>query len=215
MTTRGLLGTLVLMVAVAPLAAAEDEGVTDHVSVEFDAGLLTDYDGSGMWGQGYDAGVTGLWSSNGSTLFCARFGLSNWPYVPGSIPESLVPAGSVLVAEQSSGQIQKVSLTPILRYQREEALSKLGAFLEGGVGIAYMRTHALTEVVYRNNAVNSQDGTFEIEESVVRAEVFLGAGLSHFLTSSSWIDLMSTYQALITSDTAHIFSVHVGFRVRV
>jgi len=84
-TKRGLLGTLVLMVAVAPYAAAEDEGVTEHVSVELDAGFLSDYDDSRMWNHGYDAGVTGLWSSNGSTMFCARFGLSHWSYASGPV----------------------------------------------------------------------------------------------------------------------------------
>jgi hypothetical protein len=203
------------MAAVAPFAAAEDEGVTEHVSIELDAGFLSDYDDSKMWAHGYDAGVTGLWSSNGSTMFCARFGLSHWSYMSGPVVADLVPEGALLTAESSSGQVQKLTFTPMVRYQREGVLSKLGAFVEGGVGVAYVKTFARTEVLYEEGVQGTQKGAFEISESDVGAQVLLGAGLFHSLTSLSCIDLMSTYQALITGDTAHFFSVHVGYRLRV
>ena len=86
-----------------------------------------------------------------------------------------------------------LTLTPMVRWQREEVLPwHLGAFVQGGVGIAYVKTQLLSQ---------SEVGTFEIDESDYWAEVMLGAGLSRAVTSSTSIELIPSYRFIFADET--------------
>jgi hypothetical protein len=201
------------MLALAPASSwAQAEDITERWSVEFDAGFHDDYDDSGLWGGGYDVGVTGLWSHSASTSFSARFGLSHWSYNSGHVVDALLPEGEELTEERSAGQVQALALVPMARYQREDVLGKLGAFVEGGVGIVYVKTFALTEVLYD---AGTKLNTFEIDESDVGAEVRFCMGVSRAVSTSSWLDFFPSYRGIFTEETAHVLGFAFGFRVRV
>jgi len=139
---------MVIMAAAALPASAQEAGTTDHISVEMDAGFLSDYDDSGLWEQGYIAGVAGLWSLNASTALCVRFGISHWSYVPDSVVLDLVPPSAELTFQQSSGQIEVLALTPMIRW-------------------------------------------------------------------SSWLEVIPVCHVIFAEETANVFGISVGFRVRV
>jgi hypothetical protein len=56
---RVVIGSAMMVVSATLPAVAQPESVTDHWSVEFDAGFSSQYDDSEMWKQGYNAGVAG------------------------------------------------------------------------------------------------------------------------------------------------------------
>lgn len=212
---RGVIGTLVTLSLASTPALAQSENVTEHVSLELDLGFLSAYDDSDLWDDGFDAGVAGLWALNATTSLSARFGISHWSYVPDSVVDDLVPPGSELLFEQSSGQVEVLALTPLARYEREEVFPwRLGAFVHGGVGIAYVKTFARTEVEYVSGS-GTEAQRFEINESDWFADVFLGAGLSRAVTSSTWIELMPSYRVIFGDETTNIVAVSLGFRLRV
>ena len=210
---RVLLAVIILSLA-ATSAPAQKEDVTERYSVAFDAGFPTDYDDSNRWANGYDAGVTALWAWTASTSFCARFGISHWSYVSEGVVHDLIPPGAQIEFQQSTGQIELLSLTPMIRYQREHALGRLGAFGEGGAGLAYVKTFALTDVGY-SAGPDTEVENFEINKSQLGASVMIGAGVSHPVSSSSWIDLVPTYRAIFTGDVAQLVAVSLAFRLRV
>jgi hypothetical protein len=210
-----MIGALAILVVAAP-ATAQKEDVTEHVSVELDADVLTDYDDSGLWVNGLGGGVTGLWALSASTFACARFGLVHWSYDEELVVPEVVPPGALITAQQSTGQLEILSLTPMIRYQREEVLpADLGAFAEGGAGIAYVKTFALTEVRYDTATVEGQVARFEINEVDVFADVIVAAGVTRAVSSSSWVEIISSYHAIFADETSHVFGIGVGFRVRV
>jgi hypothetical protein len=213
---RAMMGAMVIVAFASASAPAQDEDVSDHVSMEIDVGILGDYDDSNLWGDSYEGGVTGLWELSAATFLCARFGLSHWSYASGSVVESLVPPGSEIVFEKSSGQLEILALTPMIRYQREDVFPwRLGAFVQAGVGLAYVKTFALTEVEYTTGPVNTDVAEFTIDTNDWFVEAFVGAGLSRPISSSSWIDVFPSYRAIFADDTAHVFGISAGFRVRV
>ncbi|HET6348342.1 MAG TPA: hypothetical protein VFH88_04585, partial [Candidatus Krumholzibacteria bacterium] len=204
-------GAAIALVVGPGSAAAQEEDVSEHVSVELDAGFAGKYDVADYWGSGYNVGVRGLWAVNTTTSVCARFGIEHWPYQSAPVIPTLVPPGAVVSVEKSTGQVEKLSLTPAVRYQRENVVSLLGAFLEAGVGIAYVKTFALTEVLYFGGL--DDYARFEIDESTVRAQVSLAAGLTRAISTSSWLELLSAYELLLMDGTPDVFSISVGFRV--
>lgn len=203
---------MIVAAATVPVAA-QQENVTEHVWIELDGGAFTKYDDSGLWGSGLGGGVTGLWGLNTTTLLGARFSVTQWSYESSFVVPGLVPAGSELTSEHSSGDVQMVSLTPVIRYQREEVMGRLGAFVAGGLGVAYMKQFARSEITYFPPSQGAAQ--FELDESAWKASIEFLAGLRRPVSSSSWLELMATYRTVLAGETANIVGGGVAFNMRV
>jgi hypothetical protein len=210
-----------IMAAAAMPAAAQPENVTDGWSVEFDAGFPSQYDDSDMWHQGYDVGVAGFWMPAASAWsFGARFGITHWSYdqavIVAYLMEDVVPPGGEFMGDQSTGQLEILTLTPLARYQREHVLPfELGAFVQAGAVITYVKTFALTELKYSSGPVGTDVAVFEVNRNDWYAGVLLAAGLSRHISSSSWVDLLPSYRVVFGDETGHVFAISLGFRARV
>ena len=201
---------MIVAVTVAPVVA-QQEDVTEHVSLELDAGFYNQYDDSGLWDSGVGAGISGLWAVDAALSLGARFSVTHWSYVPSSIVAELTPMGAAYVSEESSGQVQVVSLTPLVRYQRERVVGKLGAFVAAGPGVAYLKEHATTDVYYTRNGARDRN-SFEIENSAFKVTFEAMTGLGHAVSSSSSLELIAFYRFI---DEHHLYGVGAGFYLRV
>jgi len=210
---RALAGAMIMMAAAATPVVAQQESVTERWSVELDAAFFGEYDDSGLWGSGAGGGITGWWALNTTTYLGAHFSVTQWSYESSSVVSDLVPPGSELRSEESTGHVQLVSLTPLIRYQREEVMGTLGAFAAAGGGVAYLRQHALTDVTFFPPSVGA--ASFELDDSSWNASIEMLAGLRLPVSSSSWLELISSYRALFADETANLVGIGVGFHVRV
>jgi hypothetical protein len=210
---RAITGTMmILAVATAPVAA-QPENVTDRWSIDIDAGFFTDFDDSGLWINGLGAGVTGLYALRADVAVCTRFGIMHWPFESDAVTPDLVPPGAAVTFEQSSGQTEVISLTPMIRYQREEVFpSHVGAFAQIGAGVAYVKQFALTEITY---GPSDTPAKFEIDESEFDGELVVMAGVTKPVSSSSSFEVIASYHAIFADDTADTFGIGVGFAIRV
>jgi hypothetical protein len=209
---RAITGTMIILAVVTAPAAAQPENVTGRWSIGIDAGVFTDFDDSGLWINGLGAGVTGLYALRADVAVCTRFGIMHWPYESDAVTPDLVPPGTAVTFEQSSGQTEVVSLTPMIRYQREEVFpSHVGAFAQIGAGVAYVKQFALTEITYTPDT----PATFEIDESEFDGELVVMAGVMRPVSSSSSVEVIASYHAIFADDTADTFGIGVGFVIRV
>ena len=210
-----LMGTMMVM---ATNAFAQDsrEKPDGRVSIEISAGVVGDYDDSGLWESGYTASATGLWWASESVHLAVGLGLTHWSYRPDDVVQDLVPSGATLLIEQSTGQLEIVDLVPSVRWERNEVLPmRLGFFLQGGAGVAYVKTFALSEVQYETGAGPPTDADFEINESDVQLEGLAAIGFTRPVSTGSWFELFSSYRAIATDETVNVFAVSFGFRVQI
>jgi hypothetical protein len=196
-----------------PRAAAAD--ADSRISLEFSAGFVSGYDDSGLWDNGYTAGATGLWWASESVHLGVALGLTSWSYQPEQVVDDLVPPGANLVVEQSTGDLQIVELVPCVRWEHDESLPlRLGFFLQGGAGLAYVKTFALSDVLYETGGGPQQANRFEINESDVNLEGVASAGFTRPVSTTSWLELFSSYRAVIMDETVDLLSLSIGFRVQ-
>ena len=215
---RVLAGAMMILASVATPVTAQKEDVSEHMSIELDAYFSTDYSDSDFWGSGLGGGVTGFYALSTTTFVGARFSVTQWSYEPGSIGQELVndiSFGSDVTSEHSSGHVRLVSLTPLVRYQRDAVLGQLGAFIAAGAGVAYMKESALTEVTYFPHAAGEGTAEFEIDNSDVNATFQLLAGLRFPVSSSSCLELISSYRTTVASNASDMVGVGIGFHIRV
>lgn len=214
---RALAGAMIIVAAATPVVA-QQESVTERWSIELDASFFGNYDDSDLWGNGVGGGITGLYALSASTYLGARFSVTQWPYQSSSIAQDLVneaSPGSEITSEESSGHAQLVSMTPLVRYQREGVLGTLGAFIAGGAGVAYTKESAHTDVAYFPHAPTEGFATFEIDDSDVNATFQLMAGLRLPVSSSSWLELISSYRTIVASSVSDMIGVGAGYHLRI
>jgi hypothetical protein len=209
---RMLIAFFVLLAAAVPALAQPDADLSDHLSVQLDAQVLTDYDDSDIWVNGFGGNVTGLWALTASWHVCVRIGLSHWSYDSESTVADMVPPGAQLTHSQSSGQLDIYSLTPTIRFERYEVLPwRLGAFAEAGVGAAHVKTFAVSEVNYTGGG--SGTDRFEIDESSTQSQAVVTAGVTYPASESSWFEVLGSYTSILADESVDYFGIGVGFRV--
>ncbi len=189
---------------------------TVHWSAGVDVGLATDFDDSGLWSNGYAAGVSGYWSVNGAVSVGMRFGIEHWSYNQASVLRQLVPPSATIVTETSTGSVQLLEFSPFVRYWREGIVGpKAGGFLQASMEFAYVNPYALTQVVYDDGARGGQ-ATFEINESAWRPAVWGAAGLTFEVSDQSWIELFPSVRVIFENGgTKELWAFSVGFKMRV
>lgn len=200
-----------IVAALVVPAVAQQEDVTEHVSLELDAGFYNRYDDSDLWDSGVGAGISGLWAVDAALSLGARFSVTHWSYDPSSIVADLTPVGAAYVSEESSGQVQVVALTPLARYQRERVVGKLGAFVAAGPGVAYVKEHATTDVYYTLGGTRDVN-SFEHESSDFKVTFEAMTGLGHAVSSSSSLELIAFYRFI---GDHNLYGVGAGFYLRV
>jgi hypothetical protein len=207
-----------LMMALASntIAQTYSDRSDGRISVEVNAGFVGDYDDSNLWHSGYTAGVGGLWWASESVHLGACFAITHWSYRPDDTVAALVPDDAVLMVAQSSGQIEMLELIPSLRWERNEVLPhRCGVLVQGGVGAAYVKTFALTEVLFETATANPEVARFEINESTVRVVVAAVAGLTRPISTSAWLEVFPSYRAVFMDEVTHVFAISIGCRVQV
>lgn len=207
----------VLMVVASNTWAQENSDSSDgRTSVEVSGGFVGDFDDSGLWEDGYSGAVTALWWASESVHVAAGLGLTHWSYRPDELVASLVPSGATLLVEQSTGELEIVDLVPSVRWERDEIMPmRVGVFVQGGAGVAYVKTFALSEVQYDDGSGGPPtDLDFEIDQSDVYLEGVASAGFTRPMSTSSWLELFTSYRVIAADETADVFAVSVGFRVQ-
>jgi hypothetical protein len=205
-----------VMMVVATTAFAEE--YADHsdsrVSLEVSGGFVGDYDDSNMWQQGYNAGVGAFWWASESIHLGACLALTHWSYDPDDVVAELVPDNATLLATQSTGQIEILELIPSVRWERHHLLPfDLGGFVQAGVGVAYAKTFALTEVSYQDGPASPEAASQEIDQSAWRMDVVTAVGLTHSVSESSWLEVFPSYR--IMNDVPNVFAVSIGYRLHI
>ena len=212
---RALTVAIIALAGVSTPAIAQPENVTDHVSFELDAQVLTDYDDSGLWVNGFGGGVNGLWALTASWHVGLRFGIDHWSFESESTVAGLVPPGAQVTFSQSTGQIDALSLSPMIRYEREEVFpARLGAFVQAGAGAVYQKTFALAEVKYSFGGPESVAKS-EVDESNTEVQALAIAGITRPVSSSSWFEVLASYTTILADETVDVWGIGVGFRMRV
>jgi hypothetical protein len=167
-----------------------------------------------MWQDGYNAGVGAFWWASESVHLGACLTLTHWSYSPDDVVAELVPDNATLLATQSTGQIEILELIPCVRWERHHLLPfDLGGFVQAGVGMAYVKTFALTEVAYEDASAPPQTASQEIDQSTWRMEVVTAAGLTHSVSESSWFEVFPAYR--IMNDVPNVFAVSIGYRLQI
>jgi hypothetical protein len=205
-----------MLAAADPVPAMPTRPPTVHWSAGVDIGLPTDFDDSGLWSNGYAAGVSGYWSVNGAVSVGMRFGIEHWSYNQGSVLSELVPPNATIVVEKSTGSVQVLEFSPFVRYWREGIVgSKAGGFVQASAELAFVKPYALTQVSYDLGARGGQ-AMFEINESSWRPAVWTAAGLTFEVSDQSWIELFPSYRAIFENGgTTSLWALSLGFKMRV
>lgn len=210
-----LMGTMMVMTTNA-FAQDSREQADGRVSIELSGGFVGDFDDSGLWESGYTVVTTGLWWASESVHLALGFGVTRWSYQPEDVVNSLVPSGATLIVEQSTGDLEILDLVPSVRWERAESMPmRLGFFLQGGAGVAYVETFALSEVLYDTGSGPFTAAAFEINETDFYLEGLAAAGLTRPVSRGSWLELFSSYRMIAADETANVFAVGIGFRVQI
>jgi len=212
MTKLPLMG-VVIALATSAFAQENTDYSDSRVSMEISGGFVGDYDDSNMWQDGYNVGVSAFWWASESVHLGACLALTHWSYDPDDVVDELVPDNATLLTTQSTGQIEIVELIPCVRWERHHMLPfDLGGFVQAGAGVAYVKTFALTEVLY-DDASASQAASQEIDQSTWQMDVVTAAGLTHAVSESSWFEVFPSYR--IMNDVPNVFAVSIGFRLQI
>lgn len=207
-----------LLVAPGAMAQTASELPSVHWSAGVDAGLAESYDESGMWEDGYAAGVSGYYSLETTLLLGGRFGVAHWDYFPDDVVAGLVPPGRTAVRWQSVGWTEVIGIGTFVRTERPAMLPLgFGVFAQGSVQADYVKNYARSEVVYIGNIdVTEKLVIWELNESDWRLGLTVAAGFGRPLTEQSIIEVFPWYRTIFAGDDVIGFlGVSLGWRVRV
>src|SRR5678815_1221515 len=102
------------------------------------------------------AGAMIMMAAAATPVVAQQESVTEWSYESSSVVSDLVPPGSELRSEESTGHVQLVSLTPLIRYQREEVMGTLGAFAAAGGGKRAQGSHDLLALIANQRGQGNQ-----------------------------------------------------------
>ena len=186
----------VIGTAARPVAAEEEP---PRISIVFDAGFISEYAGeTDIWSPGTAAGVSCLYAVHDAVMVGGRIGLNHWGYNDSKVIGALVSEGSELLSRQSTGQLQIIEIGPVIRYTRDRILGdRVGLYVQFSGDLAYVKTFALSEVMFSSGGYRPTVRKFEINESHYRAGFVISGGFARLLSKSSWIELFPSYRGII------------------
>jgi hypothetical protein len=99
--------------------------------------------------------------------------------------------------------------------QKEDVTERYSVEFEAGFPTDYDDTPMWENGYDAGITVFTGVENFETNESDVGVSARVGAGLSHAVSSSSWIDMIPSFRATFAGQDTWQFAVSIGFRVRV
>jgi len=198
-------------------ASATDEE-SSSISVAFDAGLIWYFgERNDIWRSGTIAGVTGLYPVNSTLSVGGRIGLNHWDYNDAGIVAGLVPCGAEILSSQSTGQLQMIEFGPVARLGRDRFFADhAGLFLQLSTCIVYVKTFALSEVMFSTGGFRAGVRSFEINHSRYRPGVAVSGGFTRPVTRSSWIDLVPSYRGVYDEGSiTNLVGVSLAYRAKI
>jgi hypothetical protein len=209
--------SFIVVIGTAPTLAAGEEEIR-RFSIAFDAGLISTYDdGADIWRPGKAVEITGLYPLGNTAFVGGRIGIIHWGYNESKVVPGLIPRGTELVFEQSTGQLQMIEFGPVIRYAREGVLGKrIGLYVQFSGNAVYAKTFALSEIMFVAGGYRPEARKFEINESRYRVAFIISGGFMRPISNSSWIELLPSYRGVLTdSGVLHLAGISLAYRVRI